>query len=152
MLCNEPFAYWQDGAPRSTPTIVSRLVTAEYYQRQCSLYFPTVNGYTYGSAINPNNNVHQVNKHTQGWRLEDSTRLIWTNGEFDPWRTSGVSSEFRPGGPLQSTAQHPVQIIPGGFHCSDLRLKNGQVNAGVQTVIDNEVAQIVAWVQEYYAQ
>jgi hypothetical protein len=27
---------------------------------------------------------------------------------------------------------------------------NGQVNAGVQTVIDNEVAQIVKWVGEFY--
>jgi hypothetical protein len=139
------------GAPRSTPTIVSRLVTADYWQRQCALFFPTVNGYTYGSNISPDNNVHKVNKYTQGWRLEDTTRLIWTNGQFDPWRTSGVSSEFRPGGPLPSTAQHPLQIIPGGFHCSDLRLKNGQFNAGVQTVIDNEVKQIVEWVSEYPA-
>jgi hypothetical protein len=30
-------------------------------------------------------------------------------------------------------------------------LKNGAVNAGVQTVIDNEIAQIKAWVEEYYA-
>jgi hypothetical protein len=149
MLCNEPFDYWQDGAPRGTPTIVSRLVNAAYWQRQCALFFPTVNGYTYGSAISPDNNVHQANKHTGGWRLEDTTRLIWTNGQFDPWRDSGVSSDFRPGGPLPSTPQHPLQIIPGGFHCSDLRLKNGVFNAGVQQVIDNEVAQIVAWVAEY---
>jgi hypothetical protein len=149
MLCNEPFDYWQDGAPRGTPTIVSRLVNAAYWQRQCALFFPTVNGYTYGSAISPDNNVHQVNKHTEGWRLEDTTRLIWTNGQFDPWRDSGVSSDFRPDGPLPSTPQHPLQIIPGGFHCSDLRLKNGVFNAGVQQVIDNEVAQIVAWVAEY---
>lgn len=60
-----------------------------------------------------------------------------------------MSSEFRPGGPLQSTPEVPVQVIPGGFHCSDLRLKNGLVNAGVQEVIDNEVAQIVQWVSEY---
>lgn len=63
-----------------------------------------------------------------------------------------MSSEFRPGGPLASTEQHPVQIIPGGFHCSDLRLKNGAVNDGVQTVIDNEVKQIVKWVGEFYEQ
>ncbi|TVY33265.1 putative extracellular serine carboxypeptidase [Lachnellula subtilissima] len=149
MLCNEPFAYWQDGAPPGTASIVSRLVNGQYWQRQCELFFPTVNGYTYGSNISADNNVHQVNKHTQGWRLEDTTRLIWTNGEFDPWRTSGISSEFRPGGPLASTEQHPVQVIPSGIHCSDLRLKNGQVNAGVQQVIDNEVAQIVKWVEEY---
>jgi hypothetical protein len=149
MLCNEPFAYWQDGAPQNRPSIVSRLINANYWQRQCSLFFPPVNGFTYGSNISPDNNVHQVNKYTQGWRLEDTERLIWTNGEFDPWRTSGVSSEFRPGGPLESTEEHPLQVIPGGFHCSDLRLKNGEVNEGVQNVIDNEVKQIVEWVGEW---
>lgn len=151
MLCNEPFAYWQDGAPRDRPSLVSRMIDGAYWQRQCDLFFPAEGNYTYSSAVSPDNNVHKVNKHTQGWRLEDSTRLIWTNGETDPWRTSGVSSEFRLGGPLASTEQHPVQIIPGGFHCSDLRLKNGQVNAGVQKVIDNEVAQIVKWVGEWPA-
>jgi len=60
-----------------------------------------------------------------------------------------MSSEYRPGGPLASTAQHPVQVIPNGIHCSDLRLSNAQANAGVQKVVDNEVAQIVKWVSEY---
>jgi hypothetical protein len=72
------------------------------------------------------------------------------SSEFDPWRTSGMSSQFRPDGPLPSTPEHPLQIIPGGFHCSDLIMKNGAVNAGVQTVIDNEIAQIKTWVAEYY--
>jgi hypothetical protein len=40
-------------------------------------------------------------------------------------------------------------VIPGGFHCSDLILRNAAVNAGVQKVVDNEVAQIKAWVKEY---
>ncbi|KAF7935655.1 hypothetical protein BELL_0103g00180 [Botrytis elliptica] len=150
MLCNEPFGYWQDGAPKNRPTIVSRLIDANYWQRQCALFFPTEGKYTYASAKGAT--VDRVNGYTKGWDLEKTTRLIWTNGQYDPWRTSGVSSQFRPGGELKSTAKHPVQIIPGGFHCSDLRLKNGQVNAGVQKVIDNEVAQIVAWTAEYYNQ
>ena len=72
------------------------------------------------------------------------------NSQFDPWRESGVSSSVRPGGPLRSTHSAPVQVIPGGFHCSDLQLKNGAVNKGVQKVIDREVAQIKTWVKEYY--
>jgi hypothetical protein len=156
MLCNEPFAYWQDGAPSDVPTIVSRLVTAEYWQRQCDLFFPPEDGLTYGSSSlhRPERTAETVNKATDGWFLpsevKSSTRIIWTNGEFDPWRTSGVSSEFRPGGPLVSTKEAPVQIIPGGFHCSDLRVSNGVANEGVMQVIDNEVAQIKAWVEEYY--
>jgi hypothetical protein len=74
--------------------------------------FPEVDGYTYGS-VNPNINVHSTNKHTMGWRLDNTTRLIWTNGEFDPWRTSGMSSQFRPGGQLASTPElsRPGQAV-----------------------------------------
>jgi hypothetical protein len=79
-------------------------------------------------------------------------RLIWTNGEFDPWRTTGVSSEFRPGGEFKGTKEMPVQIIPGGFHCSDLRISNGLANPGVMKVIENEIAQIKTWVDEFYTQ
>lgn len=149
MLCNEPFGWWQDGAPRREVTIVSRLITGEYWQRQCYMFFPTVNGYTYASNLSADHNVHQFNKHTQGWRLEDTTRLIWTNGQYDPWKTAGMSSEYRPGGPFPGTETAPLQIIPGGFHCTDLILRSGRVNAGAQRVIDNQVAQIVKWVAEY---
>lgn len=63
-----------------------------------------------------------------------------------------MSSDFRPDGPLVSTAEAPVQVIPGGFHCSDLIIENGVYNAGVQQVIDNEVAQIKTWVEDFYTQ
>lgn len=150
LLCNEPFAYWQDGAPANTSSIVSRLVTAEYWQRQCELFFPEVNGFTF-STSNKSDLVGVTNKYTKGWALNETTRLTWTNGQHDPWRTSGVSSEFRPGGALNGTSKAPVNVIPDGFHCSDLILKNGVVNEGVQAVIDREVKQIVEWVAEFYA-
>lgn len=71
------------------------------------------------------------------------------NGELDPWRTAGVSSEFRPGGPLQSTEEIPVEIIPGGFHCSDLILKN-YIDPGVKKVVDREIEILKGWVAEWY--
>ena len=148
-LCNEPFAYWQDGAPEGTPSIVSRHVDAAYWQRQCALNFPTEGNYTFGSA--KGKTVDTTNAYTGGWGNRNSTRLIWTNGEFDPWRSTSVSSSFRPGGPLESTPSQPLQVIPSGIHCSDLILKNGAVNAGVQTVIDNEIKQIKTWVDEFYS-
>ena len=132
------------GAPRSKDTIVSRFVTADYWQRQCDLYFPTEKGiYTYRSKRDPNENVHKVNKWTQGWRLEDTTRLIWTNGEFDPWKAGSVSADARPGGPLASTPKHPVNVIPRGIHCYDLVIKNGLADPGTQKAIDSNVKQIV---------
>lgn len=148
MLCNEPFGYWQDGAPKGTPSIVSRLVTAEYWQRQCALFFPTApDGFTFASAHGKKE--ADVNAYTRGWDLTNSTRLIWANGGFDPWRESGVSSDFRPGGTLKSTPQAPVNIVPGGFHTSDLITMNGKVNPGCKAVIDAEIAQLQAWVAEW---
>ncbi|KAJ5692913.1 hypothetical protein N7462_002336 [Penicillium macrosclerotiorum] len=147
-LCNEPLFYWQDGAPSDRSSLVSRAVSGNYWQRQCALYFPEVNGYTYGSA--KGKTASQVNAWTKGWSLTDTTRLIWTNGQFDPWREAGVSSDYRPGGPLESRSSAPLNVIQGGFHCSDLILKNGAANTGVQKIIDAEVSQIKTWVAEYY--
>jgi hypothetical protein len=77
----------RSGAPNHEATIVSRLVNADYWQRQCALFFPTVNGYTYGSAISPDNNVHKVNSTLH-------SALIFR----DPW---GVTlPEFSPGSRL----------------------------------------------------
>jgi len=151
MLCNEPFGYWQDGAPSNRPTIVSRLVTAEYWIRQCPLFFPTgPQGQTYGIA--KGKTEAQVNAYTGGWDIKNTTRLLYVNGGYDPWRESGVSSDLRPGGPLASTAKVPVYIVPGGFHTSDLITANGKANAGCQKVIDEEVAQLTTWVGEFYTQ
>lgn len=153
---NQRLTVYPSGAPKDTPTIVSRLVTGDYWQHQCALYFPQEGPYTFGSSPthSPPLTVNDVNAVTDGWFISTAsrpaTRLIWTNGQYDPWRTSGVSSQFRPGGPLQSTSTTPLQIIPGGFHCSDLILTDAAANEGVQRVVDNEVKQIVEWVAEYY--
>ncbi|KAK0647330.1 putative extracellular serine carboxypeptidase [Lasiodiplodia hormozganensis] len=149
-LCNEPFDFWQDGAPASTgrPSIVSRLVTPEYWERQCALFFPPEGEWTYGHA--EGKTVDDVNAYTGGWSRTNTTRLVWANGEFDPWKDATVSSDFRPEGPLESTAEAPVFVIPDGIHCSDLLARNGEANAGVQKVIDSEIAQVVTWVAEYY--
>ena len=173
--CDEPFGYWQDGAPEGQPTLVSRLVTASYYIRQCSMYFPEgPGGETYGIA--KGRTESQVNAYTGGWNIDNTTRLIYVNGDYgmpspsppnlaqscpstdslistDPWRTASVSShELRPGGALESTERVPVNIVPGGFHVSDAITENGRVNAGVQAAIDREVGQLVEWVGEWYGE
>lgn len=145
MLCNEPLSYWQNGAPQTRPTLVSRLVNVNYWERQCEIYFPSHNN------LKPDSNtVDMFNKYTKGWNLTDTERLIWTNGQYDPWITSSMSSQFRSGGPFQGTLEQPVQIIPGGFHCSDLKTSNAIANAGVKAVVDNQVKQISKWVADYY--
>jgi len=77
--------------------------------------------------------------------------------EFDPWRSASVSSELRPGGPLQSTKHAPVHLIPGARHCDDLDFmgtnSNGEVtkkNADVLKVQAELIKQMAAWVAEWY--
>lgn len=71
------------------------------------------------------------------------------NGEFDPWREAGVSSDFRPGGPLASTARVPVFVVPGGFHASEITTLNGVVNRGCRDVIDKVIGTLEEWVGEW---
>lgn len=94
--------------------------------------------------------MEDTNAYTGGWdRAGNTTRLIFVNGEWDPWKDATVSSEFRPDGPFEGTKDAPVLMIPGGIHCSDLSMSNGNVNAGVRAVQDAVVDQIVDWVGEY---
>nr|XP_036589823.1 serine carboxypeptidase S28 [Colletotrichum truncatum]KAF6801828.1 serine carboxypeptidase S28 [Colletotrichum truncatum] len=148
MLCNEPFFFWQVGAPKDRSSIVSRLVTPEYYQRQCDLFFPKEGEFTYAS--NHGKTAQDSNKETGGWFFTNTTRLIWSNGEFDPWRSASVSSELRPGGPLQSRPGAPVHVIPGARHCNDMLMRNAEANADLKAVIDAEIEQLKTWVDEFY--
>jgi hypothetical protein len=90
-----------------------------------------------------------VNDYTHGWDIDNTTRPLYVNGGLDPWREASVSSEFRPGGSLESSEQVPILIVPGGFHVSVTVTENGKVNAGVQAVQDQEVTQLAAWVEEW---
>jgi Serine carboxypeptidase S28 len=143
-LTPRSFEYWQDGAPKDRPTIVSRLVTAEYWRQQCPLWFPGSFGLENGKR------AADVNKFTGGWDVTNTTRLMYTNGQLDPWRDATVSSISRPGGPLQSTARLPVSLVTGGTHCSDLYGQNWAANAELATLVTKEVATMKAWVDDYY--
>ncbi|KAL7907050.1 peptidase S28 [Trichoderma velutinum] len=146
-LCNEPFKWWQ---VRGQGNLVSQSVNEAYFERQCGLFFPREGKYTYGIAKGAT--TDQVNRVTGGWFNVNTHRLQWTAGEFDPWRPATVMAQNRPGGPLPSTSQHPVHIVPGAAHCGDLLVRNANANAGVKQVFDAEVANIKQWVQEFYAE
>jgi hypothetical protein len=149
MLCNEPFEWWQDGAPENHPTIVSRLVNTTYWRSQCSLFFPPEEG---GSGILRGRTAEDVNAYTGGWSIDNTTRLMMTNGDKDPWRDATLSSKFRPGGPKESTPEMPIRVVPGGVHCSDLYGQNWAVNPELKAIVDDEVANMQRWVNEFYVQ
>lgn len=73
------------------------------------------------------------------------------NGEYDPWIGATVSAKWRPGGPLKSTKQAPVWVIPKAAHCNDFHVAN-RINEGAREVIDGAVSQMKEWVADYYKQ
>lgn len=117
---------------------------------QCELYFP---GGAYGYA--KGRTEDDVNAWTGGWSDLHIPRLMYANGQFDPWREVTVSSSMRPGGPMQSSpdASNGTQVymLPGGTHCSDYVGANWAANEGAKKVADQEVAQMAVWVDEFYA-
>jgi hypothetical protein len=152
-LTEERFEFWQGGAPEGEPTLVSRLVTADYWREQCGYYFPFEHGvaqtYTYG--VRRGKRADAVNQFTGGWSATNATRLMYSNGELDPWRDATVSSHIRPGGPFQSSLEGvEVRVIPGGTHCSDIYGQNWAVNEGVKKIVGEQVATMRRWVGEFY--
>lgn len=145
MLCNEPFEYWQDGAPEGQTTIVSRLSNESYWRSLCPFFFPEPD---YGIA--QGKSAEDVNDYTGGWFVTNTTRLMYANGQWDPWRDVTVSSIFRPGGPLESTPELPVRVLSHGTHCSDLYGENWDVNDNARALADAEVANMQKWIDEFY--
>lgn len=115
----------------------------------CDGQFPDKNGYQYG--MKAGKTYHTINKHTGGWRNVKTKRLLWINGEFDPWRPATVSWEGRPGGPLQSTPEAPVFIIKGAAHCNDYITANAATPQG-KPVFDATRQQFRDWVAEFYTE
>lgn len=129
------------------PSLFSRMVNASYYQRQCEMWFPREGKYTYASA--KGDTAEALNLETGGWLYTNTTRVLTSNGQYDPWRPASVSSTFRPGGPFQGNAQAPVILIEGSRHCNDLLLRNA-VHPPVQAAMEAEIEQITAWVGDFY--
>ncbi|KAK3951670.1 serine carboxypeptidase S28-domain-containing protein [Pseudoneurospora amorphoporcata] len=142
-------------------------MTPGYWQRQCEMHFPTAeNGYQYGSA--KGKTTEMLNKRTGGWRrVKERKRVVWTNGnkekalaantEFDPWGSTAMSSELRPGGPLKLTEDAPVFLIKNAQHADDAFTEAGMKGAGhtmnpeVVKVQEKAVEIMKGWVAEFKA-
>ncbi|KAI9274407.1 hypothetical protein BDA99DRAFT_237306 [Phascolomyces articulosus] len=87
-VCTE-YAYWQTGAPIWIPgTIVSRKLDTNWYQRQCPLLFGEHN-------VPTRPQWRYINKEYKGWHIS-LNRTFWIDGEYDPWRTLSVQSDWAP--------------------------------------------------------
>ncbi|KAK6220315.1 serine carboxypeptidase S28 [Colletotrichum tabaci] len=141
-LCNEPLGWWHTGPPESNGTsIVSSHVRLEHRQRQCDLRFPQSFGHR--PAVSEGFTVAMFNEWTGGWNATFD-KVLFCDGEFDPWRSATMSSDYRPGGPSLSTEAAPRLVVKGGNHVPDFQLseKNAEVVA-------QEVAIIGRWIEAW---
>ncbi|KDQ17879.1 hypothetical protein BOTBODRAFT_63640 [Botryobasidium botryosum FD-172 SS1] len=133
-FCCNYLGYWQDGAPSHWPTLVSRLVTPAYSNRQCSNYFPK----TFRAEAPARPKVQDTNAKYRGWNTT-IPRIFFANGKRDPWREATVSSDFIN---RASTPQNPI-AVSDGFHCTDL---------GIGNAIDPTVAKVQQLALQYFTQ
>lgn len=149
MLCNEPFQQWQAQYPGDTG-LISKTYTTQSLRDQCYRFFPDEDGFQFG--LKRGRTTEAIVQLTDGWSHTNSTRLLYVNGEFDPWRQESVASTHRPGGPLQSTEQVPTFIVKDGSHCTDLVMQNGAVNPPLAKQQQEITKIIMKWVGEFYTE
>jgi len=93
--CSE-YGFYQRGDPENPSSIETSFLSLELFQQQCSETFPDL-------PSSPQ--VQLVNKYG-GWNMTPSN-ILWTNGEFDPWRTMGLAS-IEPNSPQRK----PTASVP----------------------------------------
>ncbi|EPE02317.1 serine-type peptidase [Ophiostoma piceae UAMH 11346] len=144
LLCHNPFGWWQVG-PNVTDgnNIVSQYVTLESSTRTCALRFPTTNGFSSGwdDGFTP----EHLDLYTGGWDA-DFKRVLFVNGEVDPWREATVSADSRPNGRRSSTEDMPIIVIPNGNHCPELTFEKYE---GAPDLYKDMVAIMERWLNEW---
>ncbi|EUC41985.1 hypothetical protein COCMIDRAFT_104704 [Bipolaris oryzae ATCC 44560] len=150
LQCNDLISGYIVGAPQNETSLVSRLTTAEFFLKQCALFFPDgPNGETFGAKRAQT--AHTLNEYTGGWWPKNATRIIYSSGGRDVWREMGVAAQRRPGGPMQSIPDQDVvvHVIESGFHHSELMTRTAEMHLEVRKVRDLEVEQICSWAQQW---
>ncbi|KAJ7493410.1 peptidase S28 [Mycena galericulata] len=93
--------FYQRGDPTNPLSIETSFLSLELFQQQCSETFPD---------LPPSPQVQLINKYG-GWNMTPSN-IMFTNGEFDPWRTMGLAS-IEPNSPQRKpTASVPACHSP----------------------------------------
>jgi hypothetical protein len=145
--CMWPIGNYGVAPPPEYPSLLSQFVNDAYHARICDMSFaPKVNG----SKVPVKHRTYaELNKFTGGYLGRgNSTRILYMNGEWDPWLHTTVSSRFRPGGPMKSSKNVIVNVIPQGAHTIDLDARCNQ-NPTCKEILEGAVRQMVTWVSEF---
>ncbi|KAG5930960.1 hypothetical protein E4U53_002032 [Claviceps sorghi] len=151
LLCNEAFEWWHVAGPPGVDSgLVSKFADVPYMRMQCEKMFPAQGKYKIG--LDAGRSADTVNKRTSGWDVGKTQRLMWTSGEYDPWRPATVSADGRPGGPLPSSPEAPVWVIPKAAHCPDVYTANTKANAEFARIFEEILVKMKSWVDEFYVE
>ncbi|KAK1771687.1 serine carboxypeptidase S28-domain-containing protein [Phialemonium atrogriseum] len=153
MLCHNPFGWWQVGPPApgadgQQQHVVSSFLRPDHYERTCPLQFPETNGFVPG--ITRGFTPAHLNLYTGGGWDADFRRVLFVNGEFDPWIEATVSARRRPGGPRNSTGDGdaPVLVIRNGMHAPELVINDVPEEL---SVLPDQIAVMERWLGEWVA-
>jgi hypothetical protein len=72
--------------------------------------------------------------------LDELSHIDTPPSEFDPWRATSMSSEVRPGGPLQSSDNVATFLIKNAEHADDAFTARGLANLGMK--VNPEVVKV----------
>ncbi|KAF6822455.1 extracellular serine carboxypeptidase 1 [Colletotrichum plurivorum] len=129
-LCNEPFGWWHVGPPKSDGTnIVSSHIRPQHEERDCDLFFPGTKGFK--PAMSEGFTADMFNAWTKGGWNATYENVMFVDGEFDPWKSATMSSDYRPGGPSKSTEKAPRLVVKGAGHVPDYYLYPEKAYASV---------------------
>ncbi|KAL1724091.1 serine carboxypeptidase S28-domain-containing protein [Schizophyllum commune] len=133
------FGWGRTGAPKGTPTIVSRLRTVQTDVIDfCAYYFPK----TFPAYGLPRAN--ETNARYGGWSMHGE-RMIFVNGNYDTWREASMSAQQT--NITVSTASQPIFLV-NGFHSSDLLALSAIEPTVAQT--QNQILNIVSgWLKDW---
>lgn len=150
LLTDCRFEWWQT-ARHGHDGLISQLLTPNFYADQCELYFPSKGQKdTYG--LNKGDTARKLNRETDGWWNTKTKRLLWSGGQWDPWRPCTVAADQRPYGPLPDTEEVPVKIIPGASHVPDFRYKSVAPNPAALAIFHEELDIMKKWIGEFYTE
>lgn len=140
----EWFATWSAQAPFKISKLFTR---AAAISGTCD-QFPDTNGFKY--RLKYGITAELVNQELGGYLVSPNTRrLLWVNGELDPWRGATVEAFQRPTGPFRSVPIQPSWIIQGGTHCNEW-LTDKTKHQETTQVVKETTAQMKAWVDEFF--
>lgn len=126
-------------------SIILAAIDVNHYTQECNYMFPTSSGTPGNFNLGADSNA--TDSTFKGWNLM-AKNLFVVNGEFDPWRSASLSSNYAP--KFVDTPTQDINVIPGAHHCWDFYLPNAELDANVNATRKEGLGKVYGWLGEWY--